>query len=152
MRSLAEACALVAQWKRQGLTVGFTNGCFDILHAGHVGLLAAARGHCDRLVVALNTDASIRRLKGADRPISPLLQRAVVMGAIRYVDCLLSFDADTPIALIEALLPDRLIKGADYTADQVVGADVVQASGGRVVLCDLIAGQSTTRIVDRIRG
>jgi D-beta-D-heptose 7-phosphate kinase/D-beta-D-heptose 1-phosphate adenosyltransferase len=152
LRTLAETQALVAHWKGQGLTVGFTNGCFDILHAGHVGLLASARGCCDKLVVALNSDASVSRLKGPGRPLNKLGHRAVVMGAIRYVDCLVSFDADTPIGLIEALLPDRLIKGADYTVDTVVGAGVVQENGGQVVLCELVAGQSTTRIVERIRG
>ena len=152
MRTLAEARDLVAHWKDQGLTVGFTNGCFDILHAGHISLLAAARARCDRLVVALNSDASVVRLKGPTRPINQLAQRAVVMGAVKYVDCLVSFDDDTPLALIEALLPDRLIKGADYTVDQVVGASVVQAHGGQVVLIDLVAGQSTTGIVARIRG
>jgi D-beta-D-heptose 7-phosphate kinase/D-beta-D-heptose 1-phosphate adenosyltransferase len=152
MRSLAEAAALVAHWKDQGLTVGFTNGVFDIVHAGHISLLAGARGCCDKLVLALNGDASVRRLKGPTRPVNALAQRAVVMGAIKYVDCLVSFDEDTPLALIEALLPDRLIKGGDYTVETVVGADVVQAHGGQVVLCDLVAGQSTTRIVERIRG
>jgi D-beta-D-heptose 7-phosphate kinase/D-beta-D-heptose 1-phosphate adenosyltransferase len=152
MRSLDETRDLVAHWKDQGLTVGFTNGCFDILHAGHVSLLAAARGCCDRLVVALNSDASVARLKGQGRPVNRLTERAVVMGAIKYVDCLVSFEADTPLSLIEALLPDRLIKGADYTVETVVGAEVVQRHGGQVVLCALVAGQSTTRILDQIRG
>jgi D-beta-D-heptose 7-phosphate kinase/D-beta-D-heptose 1-phosphate adenosyltransferase len=152
LRTLQETAALVAHWKDQGLTVGFTNGCFDILHAGHVSLLAAARGCCDRLVVALNSDASVARLKGPTRPVNKLAQRAVVMGAIKYVDCLVSFDDDTPLSLIEALLPDRLIKGADYTVETVVGARAVQENGGQVVLCELVAGQSTTRIVERIRG
>jgi D-beta-D-heptose 7-phosphate kinase/D-beta-D-heptose 1-phosphate adenosyltransferase len=152
MRTLDETRDLVAHWKDQGLTVGFTNGCFDILHAGHVSLLAAARGCCDRLVVALNSDASVARLKGQGRPVNRLTERAVVMGAIKYVDCLVSFEADTPLSLIEALLPDRLIKGADYTVETVVGAEVVQRHGGQVVLCALVAGQSTTRILDQIRG
>ena len=151
LRSLAETLALVERWKRQGLTVGFTNGCFDILHPGHVALLKAARGRCDRLVVALNTDASVARLKGPERPINSLEQRAAVLAAIRYVDCVVSFAEDTPLALIRRLLPDMLIKGADYRPDEVVGAEIVQAAGGRVMLCELVDGQSTTRIVERIR-
>ena len=141
--------ALVVRWREQGLRVGFTNGCFDILHPGHVSLLAAARGACDRLVVALNTDASVRRLKGAARPVNTLAQRAQVMAAVRYVDCVVGFAEDTPLELIGALLPDVLVKGADYTVDQVVGAELVRAAGGQVVLADLVAGQSTTRIIAR---
>lgn len=151
LRSLAATVADVERWKRQGLTVGFTNGCFDILHPGHVALLKAARGQCDRLVVALNTDASVARLKGPQRPINPLEQRAAVLAAIRYVDCVVAFADDTPLALIRRLLPDVLFKGADYRPEEVVGADVVQAAGGRVMLCELVDGQSTTRIVERIR-
>jgi len=151
IRSHVEAASLVERWKQQGLTVGFTNGCFDILHAGHVALLAAARGACDRLVVALNTDASVARLKGPTRPVNGLEQRCIVLAAVKYVDCLVAFDDDTPRALIERLLPNVLIKGADYRAEDVVGADVVQAAGGKVLLCELVAGQSTTRIVERIR-
>jgi D-beta-D-heptose 7-phosphate kinase/D-beta-D-heptose 1-phosphate adenosyltransferase len=150
LRSLAETEELVERWKAQGLTVGFTNGCFDILHAGHVTLLAAARSRCDRLVVALNGDASVRRLKGPTRPVNLLAQRSVVMAAIKYVDCVVSFDEDTPLNLITRLVPDVLIKGADYQVADVVGADVVQNAGGKVVLCDLVAGQSTTRIIERI--
>ncbi len=150
LMSLERASALVGRWKEQGLRVGFTNGCFDIVHAGHVSLLAAARRECDRLIVALNTDASVRRLKGPTRPINTLATRAEVIAAIRYVDGVVGFDGDTPLDLIRTLLPDVLIKGADYTIDRVVGADVVQAAGGRVVLADLVAGQSTTNVIDRI--
>jgi D-beta-D-heptose 7-phosphate kinase/D-beta-D-heptose 1-phosphate adenosyltransferase len=142
---------LVARWKEQGLAVGFTNGCFDILHPGHVALLAAARAQCDRLVVALNTDASVSRLKGPTRPVNKLEARAQVIAALRHVDCVTSFDEDTPLELIRALLPDVLVKGADYTADQVVGGDVVTAAGGRVYLARLVAGQSTTSTIARMR-
>jgi len=151
LRSVGEAAAAVERWKRQGLVVGFTNGVFDIVHAGHVALLKAARAECDRLVVALNTDASVARLKGPERPINPLEQRAAVLAAIRYVDCIVGFEEDTPLALIRRLLPDVLVKGADYRPDEVVGADVVQAAGGKVLLCSLVDGQSTTRIVERIK-
>jgi D-beta-D-heptose 7-phosphate kinase/D-beta-D-heptose 1-phosphate adenosyltransferase len=142
---------LVARWHDQGFSVGFTNGCFDILHPGHVSLLAFARAQCDRLVLALNTDESVARLKGPTRPVNSLAQRAAVMAAIRYVDAVVAFGEDTPFELISALVPDVLIKGADYTVDQVVGADVVQAAGGRVVLAELVPGQSTTGIIARMR-
>jgi len=151
LRSLAETATLVERWKRQGFVVGFTNGCFDILHAGHVALLAAARAECDRLVVGLNADASVARLKGPERPINRLEQRCAVLAAIRHVDCIVGFEDDTPLALIRRLLPDVLVKGADYRPEQVVGAEVVQAAGGKVLLCRLVDGQSTTRIVERIR-
>ncbi len=151
LQSLKAAQALVSHWRGQGLEVGFTNGCFDILHPGHVSLLAFSRRHCDRLVVALNTDDSVRRLKGPTRPVNTLEQRAQVMAAIRFVDCVVGFDEDTPLEIIKLLLPDVLIKGADYTVSQVVGADVVQAAGGRVILADLVAGQSTTSIISRAR-
>jgi len=150
-RPLAEVQALVARWKAQGLAVGFTNGCFDILHPGHVSLLAQARAGCDRLVVALNTDAGVRRLKGPSRPVNPLDGRARVVAALRHVDAVVAFDEPTPLELIRTLLPDVLVKGADYALDQVVGADVVRAAGGRVLLAALVPGQSTTGIVARLR-
>ncbi|MCQ8241993.1 D-glycero-beta-D-manno-heptose-7-phosphate kinase [Rhizosaccharibacter radicis] len=149
--SLPQAAMLVERWKAQGLAVGFTNGCFDILHPGHVALLAAARSECDRLVVGLNTDESVRRLKGPGRPVNDLAARAEVMAAIRHVDAVVGFGEDTPIELVRALLPDVLVKGADYAADQVVGADLVQANGGRLVLARLVPGRSTTTTIGRIR-
>lgn len=150
LRSTERGVAMVARWKAQGLKVGFANGCFDILHPGHVSLLKAARAQCDRLVVALNTDGSVRRLKGPDRPVNDLQCRSQVIAAIRYVDCVMAFDDPTPIELIRQLLPDVLVKGADYTVETVVGADVVQAAGGRVFLAELMPGQSTTAIVGRM--
>ncbi len=146
-----EAETLVRGWKSRGLSVGFTNGCFDILHAGHVSLLAAARAECDRLIVALNTDASTRRLKGPRRPLNALRDRAAVIAAIEAVDAVISFDEDTPLDLIRRLQPEVLVKGGDYTVETVVGADVVQAAGGRVVLVDLVEGRSTTGLIDAIR-
>lgn len=140
---------LRADWARQGLTVGFTNGCFDLVHPGHVSLLRQAAEQCDRLIVALNTDASVSRLKGPSRPIQPLEARARVMAAIKGVDAVVAFDEETPLALIEALKPDVLIKGADYTEEAVVGGDVVKAGGGRVYLAKLVDGQSTTAIAAR---
>jgi D-beta-D-heptose 7-phosphate kinase/D-beta-D-heptose 1-phosphate adenosyltransferase len=149
--SLAPALARIGAWRAQGLKIGFTNGCFDLIHPGHVALLSRARALCDRLVVGLNTDASIQRLKGPERPISGEGARATVMASISYVDLVVPFAEDTPMRLIEAIRPDVLIKGADYTVDQVVGADLVQSYGGRVALVPLEAGQSTTGTIARIR-
>lgn len=144
--TMAQAATLRGDWAAQGLTVGFTNGCFDLLHPGHVSLLAQAAGACDRLIVALNSDASVRRLKGPTRPIQDIEARARVIGAIRGVDLVVAFEEDTPLALIEALTPDVLVKGADYSEADVVGGDVVKARGGRVLLAVLTPGQSTTAI------
>jgi len=146
-----EAETLVRGWNERGLTVGFTNGCFDIVHAGHVSLLAAARAECDRLIVALNTDASTRRLKGRGRPVNPLTDRAAVIAAIEAVDAVISFDEDTPLEMIRRLVPDVLVKGGDYTVETVVGAHDVQQAGGRVVLVDLVEGHSTTGLIEAIR-
>jgi D-beta-D-heptose 7-phosphate kinase / D-beta-D-heptose 1-phosphate adenosyltransferase len=147
---LARAAAVRERWRAEGLTVGFTNGCFDLLHAGHVGLLRECAAHCDRLIVGLNTDASVRRLKGPDRPVQHEESRAAVIGAIDTVDLVVLFDQATPLELIETLSPDVLIKGADYTEDQVVGAGFVRAAGGKVVLAALADGHSTTRLIARI--
>ena len=149
--SAAEAETLVRRWKARGLAVGFTNGCFDIVHAGHVALLASARAHCDRLIVALNSDPGVERLKGKGRPVNGLADRSAVIAAVEAVDAVISFDEDTPIELIRRLKPDVLVKGGDYTKEGVVGAAEVEASGGRVVLVDLIDGRSTTRLIDAIR-
>ena len=149
--STAEAETLVRRWKSRGLAVGFTNGCFDIVHAGHVALLASARAHCDRLIVALNSDPGVRRLKGPNRPVNGLADRSAVIAAVEAVDAVISFDEDTPIELIRRLKPDVLVKGGDYTIDAVVGRDEIEAAGGRVVLVDLVDGRSTTRLIDAIR-
>jgi D-beta-D-heptose 7-phosphate kinase/D-beta-D-heptose 1-phosphate adenosyltransferase len=141
------------RWREgvQGPVV-FTNGVFDLLHPGHVDVLRGARAEGAALVVGLNSDASVRRLgKGADRPIRPQEDRAYVLAALECVDAVVVFDEDTPAALIAALSPDVLVKGGDYAAELVVGADVVRARGGRVVIIPLTAGQSTTRIVERLR-
>jgi D-beta-D-heptose 7-phosphate kinase / D-beta-D-heptose 1-phosphate adenosyltransferase len=151
LATVAHVQALVARWKAQGLRIGFTNGCFDIIHPGHVSLLAAARAECDRLIVGLNTDASVRRLKGPLRPVNRLSARAQVMAAIRHVDCVVCFDEPTPLELIRALLPDVLVKGADYAPDEVVGADLVREAGGTLVLAGLVPDQSTTSVIARIR-
>jgi D-beta-D-heptose 7-phosphate kinase / D-beta-D-heptose 1-phosphate adenosyltransferase len=149
--SAAEAETLVRRWKSRGLAVGFTNGCFDIVHAGHIALLSAARAHCDRLIVALNSDPGVRRLKGPKRPVNRLTDRSAVIAAVEAVDAVISFDDDTPLELIRRLKPDVLVKGGDYTIDTVVGAAEVEAAGGRVVLVDLVDGRSTTQLINAIR-
>lgn len=141
------AAELRRQWASDGLTIGFTNGCFDILHVGHVGVLEFARSQCDRLIVGVNSDASTTRLKGPERPINRQEDRAQIIGAFGFVDAVVIFDEDTPYRLIEQLQPDVLVKGSDYTVEQVVGHDIVQGRGGRVVRFDLIPGRSTTNII-----
>ncbi|MEM9178753.1 MAG: D-glycero-beta-D-manno-heptose 1-phosphate adenylyltransferase [Pseudomonadota bacterium] len=140
---------VTAAWQMEGLRVGFTNGCFDIVHPGHVKLLREARSRCDKLIVGLNTDSSVSRLKGPERPIQSEGARADVMAALESVDLVTLFDDDTPLELIKAVRPDIIFKGADYTVDQVVGGDFVQSYGGSVELIDLAPGQSTTRLIER---
>jgi len=146
------AVATVDRWRERGLRIGFTNGCFDVLHRGHVAYLAQASGWCDRLVVGLNSDRSVRALKGEGRPVHDLESRAVVLGGLAPVDLVAPFDEDTPIALIEALRPDVLVKGADYSEAEVVGADRVRSWGGEVRLAEIVEGHSTTAAVARMRG
>lgn len=149
--SRERAQEIVAGWRAGGASVVFTNGCFDLVHPGHVSLLEAAAAQGDRLVVALNTDASVRRLKGESRPLQDEAARARVIGALRCVDLVVLFDEETPLETITTLLPDVLVKGADYRPEQVVGADVVRANGGRLVLVDLVAGRSTSSLVAKAR-
>ena len=146
-----EAAEQVERWRRRGWRVGFTNGCFDLLHPGHVHLLEEARALCDRLVVGLNSDASVRRLKGPKRPVQPEAARAAVLASLASVDMVCVFEEDTPETLIAELHPDLLMKGADYTLDRVVGADLVRGWGGKVALADLLPGHSTTATLARIR-
>ena len=141
-----------ARWRHQGYRIGFTNGCFDVLHPGHMHLLEAARDACERLVVGLNDDTSTRRLKGPTRPIQPEAVRAAVLAGLPSVDLVTVFDTDTPAALIEALHPDVLVKGADYPLDAVVGAELVRSWGGRVLLADLLPGQTSSSTPERTRG
>ncbi len=141
----------LADWRRHGLRIGFTNGCFDILHRGHTKLLAEARAACDRLVVGLNSDASTARLKGKSRPINPVESRAEVLAALEAIDLVVVFEEDTPIELIKRVRPAVLVKGAEYRREDVVGHDVVEAAGGTVMLVDLVPGHSTTAIVERAR-
>ena len=147
---LDTALARIAGWRRAGLRVGFTNGTFDLIHPGHVRLLARARARCDRLVVGLNTDASVRRMKGPDRPVVSETARATVMAAMAAADLVVLFDEDSPLRLIEAIRPDLLFKGADYRIEQVVGGEFVIAHGGRVELIPLEEGHSTSNTIRRI--
>ncbi len=147
--SLDEMAAQVARWRLEGLRVGFTNGCFDILHSGHVAYLAQARSWCDRLVVGLNTDRSVSAAKGPSRPVNPLEARASVLTALACVDLVVGFDEDTPLRLIEAARPDILIKGGDYALEMVVGGDLVRSWGGEVKLATFVDGYSTTDTLRR---
>ena len=140
----------VALWRRRDERIVFTNGCFDLLHPGHVSLLDQARAAGDRLIVGLNADASVARLKGAGRPVQGEQARARVLASLAAVDLVVIFAEDTPLALIDALRPDVLVKGADYQHDQVVGADLVESWGGRVVLADIMPGHSTTATIARL--
>ena len=139
--------ALRGYWQKRGLSVGLTNGCFDLLHPGHVALIRQAAESCDRLILALNTDASVRRLKGSSRPVQSEGDRAAVMGAVKGVAAVVLFDEETPYELIKTLHPDLLVKGSDYTEETVVGADLVKAAGGKVLLARLIDGKSTTKLI-----
>jgi len=146
------AAEQVERWRRKGWRIGFTNGCFDLLHPGHVHLLEQARAECDRLVVGLNGDASVRRLKGPGRPVQPEAARAAVLASLAAVDLVAIYEEDTPLALLAALRPDLLIKGADYTRETVVGAAEVEEWGGQVFLAELLPGHSTTATLARLRG
>lgn len=148
--TLSQALDHVARWRAQGRRIGFTNGCFDLIHPGHVSLLAQARAACQNLIVGINTDASVKRLKGPTRPLQDEAARAMVMASMQPVDLVVLFDQDTPLELIKALRPDVLVKGADYTVDQVVGADVVQSYGGEVFLAHIVDGKSTTSMIAKM--
>jgi len=140
----------VARWRAKGLRVGFTNGCFDILHKGHVAYLGQARAWCDRLIVGLNSDASVRALKGEGRPVNDLESRAIVLAGLGSVDLVVPFEESTPLKLIEAARPDVLVKGADYSEEQVVGGDLVKSWGGEVRLAEIVEGYSTTAAIGRM--
>jgi D-glycero-beta-D-manno-heptose 1-phosphate adenylyltransferase len=146
------AAALVNNWQRNGQTIVFTNGCFDILHIGHVDYLEKARELGDKLVLGLNTDSSIRRIKGPERPIVAEMPRARVMAALAFVDAVVLFDEDTPLRLIQTIRPDILVKGDDYTVENIIGADFVIANGGSVQTISLVKGFSTSSIIEKIKG
>lgn len=145
-----EALARIERWRKEGLVIGFTNGVFDLLHPGHVTLLSQAKAACDRLVVGLNSDASVKRLKGPTRPVQNESARSAVLASLAAVDLVTIFGEDTPLALIEQIRPDVLVKGSDYTIETVVGAEVVQRHGGRVILAELLPGHSTTGTIAKL--
>ncbi|MGB1547639.1 MAG: D-glycero-beta-D-manno-heptose-7-phosphate kinase [Alphaproteobacteria bacterium] len=148
--SLEQASETIARWRRQGFRIGFTNGCFDLLHPGHISLLRQAKGACDRLIVGLNSDASVTRLKGPDRPVQSEMARATVLASVSDVDLVVVFTEDTPVRLLKAIRPDVLVKGADYRVDEVVGGDFVTSYGGKILLADFVDGHSTSATITRI--
>jgi len=148
---LSVALCRIEAWRKRGLSIGFTNGCFDLLHDGHVKTLAFARGRCNRLVVAVNDDGSVRRLKGTSRPINTLAARAAVLAALADVDLVVAFSANTPLSLIEEIQPDLLVKGGDYKEADIVGHDVVKGAGGVVLVAPFHEGQSTTSLANLAR-
>lgn len=146
-----QAVAQAAEWRAEGQQIVFTNGCFDIVHLGHIDYLEKARNLGDRLILGLNTDASVSCIKGPLRPVVNEYARARLMAALEFVDAVILFGEPTPLELIEAVQPDVLVKGNDYTIDTIVGADFVLARGGRVETVELVPGYSTTKLIERIR-
>ncbi|MCW3106607.1 MAG: RfaE bifunctional protein [Segetibacter sp.] len=141
----------VARWRFLGKTISFTNGCFDILHSGHIASLSEAAREGDLLIVGVNTDASTKRLKGNERPVNNENSRALLLASLAIVDAVTLFEEDTPFELITAIMPDVIVKGGDYTLDQMIGAKEVIANGGRVVINPIVEGFSTTGIIEKIR-
>lgn len=148
---LKTLCFKVAAWRATGRTIAFTNGCFDILHEGHIFSLSQAAKEADLLIVGVNSDASIKRLKGNDRPINHEQSRALILASLAIVDAVVIFEEDTPLQLIQSLLPDVLVKGGDYSIDQIVGSKEVIANGGKVVINPIKEGYSTTGIIQQIK-
>jgi len=147
----AAASEIAERWRKQGFKVGFTNGVFDLLHPGHVSLIRQAKAACDKLVVGLNSDASVKRLKGDSRPVQTEAARAAVLASLADVDQIVIFGEDTPLELIKAVRPSVLVKGADYAKTQVVGGDLVEGWGGRIILANLVDGHSTTATIAKLQ-
>ena len=145
-----EAVKKIAQWRLLGKTVAFTNGCFDILHKGHIFSLSEAAREADYLIIGLNSDASTRQLKGNDRPVNDQSARAQLLSALVMVDAVIIFDEDTPLELIKKIMPDVLVKGGDYTVEQIAGAKEVIAQGGKVIINPILEGFSTTGLIGKI--
>jgi len=150
IRSLEELTAQLEHDRGKGKKVVFTNGCFDLLHVGHIRYLQQARRMGDLLVVAINTDDSVRKLKGPSRPVQPEQDRAEILAGLECVDYVVSFEQDTPLSVIEHLKPDVLVKGADWPVEQIVGREVVEGSGGRVATISYVEGVSTSALIERI--
>lgn len=151
IKTIDQAIAQVHAWKTTGKTFSFTNGCFDILHPGHLFSLAQAAKEADFLVVGLNSDKSVQTLKGPTRPINNTESRAIVLANLLVVDMVVIFEEETPLNLIKTLLPDVMVKGGDYTIDQIVGAKEVIANGGKVIINPIVAGFSTTQLIEKIK-
>ena len=149
--TLPQLLAQVASWRVTGKSIAFTNGCFDILHEGHIFSFAQAAKEADLLIVGLNSDSSTRQLKGPERPINKESSRALVLASLAVIDAVVIFEEATPLELIKAIMPDVLVKGGDYTLEQIVGAKEVMANGGRVVINPIVAGFSTTGIIEMIK-
>lgn len=149
--TLPQMLAQVAAWRVVNKTVAFTNGCFDILHEGHIFSLSQAAGEADYLIVGVNSDSSTKRLKGPERPINHEHSRALLLASLTIIDAVVIFDEDTPFELITAIKPDVLVKGGDYTLEQIVGSKEVIANGGRVVINPIVEGFSTTGIIEQIK-
>lgn len=147
---VAEAKRRMNQWRLSGKKVAFTNGCFDILHRGHIASLSQAAAEADYLIVAVNSDASTKRLKGESRPVNDQDARALLLASLLIVDAVVIFEEDTPLELIKELLPDVMVKGGDYTVEQIAGSKEVIANGGRVVINPIVEGFSTTGIIEKI--
>ena len=145
-----ELTALINLWRKEGAKIVFTNGCFDILHTGHIRYLMAAAGKGDKLIVGLNSDQSVKKLKGETRPVNKEEDRMLLMASLRFVDAVVLFSEDTPLNLVTFILPDLLVKGGDYTEDQVVGGDMVKQHGGQVEIIPFVDGYSTTATINRL--
>ena len=141
----------LSSWKEKGETIVFTNGCFDIIHRGHVDYLARAASLGDRMVIGLNTDNSVRRLKGQSRPVVDEYSRAFVLAAFAFTDAVMLFDEDTPYNLIQSIQPDILVKGSDYDEKDIIGADIVKAKGGKIITMDFVPGFSTSSIIEKLQ-
>ncbi|MBT5677424.1 MAG: D-glycero-beta-D-manno-heptose 1-phosphate adenylyltransferase, partial [Rhodospirillaceae bacterium] len=148
---LTAALEAIEKWRLEGQKMGFTNGCFDLLHPGHISLLRQSKSNCGRLIVGLNSDASVRRLKGEDRPVQSESARAQVLASLETIDLVVIFGEDTPIKMIEAIRPDVLIKGGDYRIEEVVGAAFVQGYGGKVLLANTEPGFSTSKTIEKLQ-
>lgn len=151
IQGLEKAKSFVKLWHEDGQKVVFTNGCFDILHYGHVDYLEKAKALGNKLIVGLNTDASVSRFKGPDRPIQDQESRAQILASLQVIDLVVFFNEETPLQLISSLLPDILVKGSDYLAENIVGSDVVKKNGGEVKTIEFVPGYSTSRIIEKIK-
>jgi len=151
IKSRKEAETIAKYWASKGEKMAFTNGCFDIVHRGHIDYLSKAKDLGTKLILGLNTDASVQRLKGPQRPVVDEQSRAILMAALQFIDLVVFFDEDTPYELIKALQPDILVKGSDYNAEEIVGYDILMAKGGKVETIDFVEGFSTSSIVEKIK-